>query len=335
MATKPKGRRSRRNQSSRSQLERPANVDSRRSIKATKALSALEATTNAPASVARERELYYSTVELDRAARMVEYTKSLHDLQRAAIRDKAAAKPILRLLAEGDSWFKYRIGATNVVDELQDLIDLPIANMAHAGFEVRQMLALKERKEIMKRLSADAPDGKPWDAMLFSGGGNDIAGDELCIWLKPYKVGTPPADCIDDRRFTAVVEIIEAGYRDLLSIRDELSEDTVLFFHQYDFAPPNGRGVCGVGPWLQPSLIFRGVPPELHGDVVKAMLLRFAHMLDRVAAEFRNVVVVRTQGTFPSTSKKWWENELHPTKSGFKEIAVKFDLALKQCFPQL
>jgi hypothetical protein len=295
---------------------------------------ATEALMLAPASVARERELYYGAVELDRASRMAEYKTQLQDVQLSATAEAVAKKPVLRLLAEGDSWFKYRIGRTNVIDRLQELIDLPIANMAHAGFEVRQMLALKERSEIRKRLSEDAPDGQPWDAMLFSGGGNDIVGDELCLWLRQYKMGMSAPECIDALRFAAVATIIEAGYRDLIAIRDELSPDTLLFFHQYDFAPPNGKGVCGVGPWLRPSLLFRGIPREIQPDVVKILLSEFAQMQARITAGSKDVVV-QTQGTFPDSSRIWWENELHPTEAGFKAIATKFQAALKSRFPQL
>ena len=55
-----------------------------------------------------------------------------------------------------------------------------IANMAHFGEEVQQMLGLDDRQELALRL------GDPnvnYDALLFSGGGNDLVGDKFCVWL--------------------------------------------------------------------------------------------------------------------------------------------------------
>ena len=92
---------------------------------------------------------------------------------------------VLRILAEGDSWFDYPLGR-DVIRALEGLLSLPIANMAHHGDEVRQILALKQRKEIERRLATGAPDGQPWDVLLLSAGGNDFVGDQLCIWIKSY-----------------------------------------------------------------------------------------------------------------------------------------------------
>jgi hypothetical protein len=242
---------------------------------------------------------------------------------------------ILRVLAEGDSWFDYPVPfKTDTIRALQSRLSTPIANMAHYGEEVRQMLGLKLRGEIETRLKQGAPDGDPWDVMLFSGGGNDFVGDPLCLWLHTYSSGMSAADVIDSPRFTAVLDIVKAGYADLIDLRDHLSPKTVLFFHQYDYAVPSGKGVCNLGPWLQPALIYRNIPEAIRSDVVRTLLQRFAALLaDFSAANPNSVVVVPTQGTFPEQSAKWWANELHPTDLGFKAIAGKFYTALKATFP--
>jgi hypothetical protein len=268
---------------------------------------------------------------------MAAYEAELRRLETARAKEGARATgagTLLTILAEGDSWFDYPVG-TDVVRSLRDLIGLPIAHMAHYGDEVRQMLSLKQRKEIEQRLARGATNGRPWDALLFSGGGNDMVGDQLCIWIKPYSDGMTVEQVLDAVRFGAVLQIVEAGYRDLIALRDRLSPNTKLFLHQYDFAPPNGRGVCNVGPWLKPSLDFRLVPPNLQVEAVKLMLQRFATLLASLAPHGSNVFVVPTQGTFPAATDEWWANELHPTKKGFLAIAEKFRAALKGQFPQL
>ncbi len=46
------------------------------------------------------------------------------------------------------------------------------------GDEVRQMLGLAQRQEIISRLTQRIR----YDAMLFSGGGNDLVGDQFVTW---------------------------------------------------------------------------------------------------------------------------------------------------------
>jgi hypothetical protein len=161
---------------------------------------------------------------------------------------------------------------------------------------------------------------------LFSGGGNDLVGNQFCIWLKDYKAGMQATDMINSERFNAVLEIVQAGYCDLLEIRNAESHATKVFLHSYDNAVPDGRGVCGYGPWLKPSLDFRGVPPSLQKDVVKEVLLRFDTKLRQVAAAYREVYVVPTQGTLKDEE---WSNEIHPDFDGFDKLAEKFATALR------
>ena len=288
--------------------------------------------------VSTERERLEKTVEVERADRMAEYAALLEATKGAgkpkgAVIEGASAS-IVRIFAEGDSWFDYPPGV-DVIGALKKLIKLPIANMAHHGDEVRQMLALKQRRELEQRFAKGAPDGKPWDALLFSGGGNDLVGDQLCIWISTYAQGMTPNQIVDTKRFGAVLEIIEAGYRDLIDLRDRLSPGTKLFINQYDFAPPNGKGVCNVGPWLKPSLDFRVVPLGMQPDVVKVILERFANLLASIATSTSNVYPVPTQGTLPASTKEWWANEIHPTDKGFKLVAEKFLAVMKTQFPQI
>ncbi|MFT3787839.1 MAG: hypothetical protein QM770_16985 [Tepidisphaeraceae bacterium] len=203
-------------------------------------------------------------VQADRERRQEAYFQKLatRALQKA---------PTLKLLAEGDSWFEYPLDKGGVISHLERLIDIPINNMAHHGDEVRQMLGLKQRDEIERRLQS-LGHNVYYDALLFSGGGNDFAGDPFVLWLNDFDgdpadpaavAATDPATLLDTERFDGVLDIVTAGYQDLIEIRDRLSPPTHLFFHGYDFAKPDGRGVCGQGPWLKPGFEKRRIPESL------------------------------------------------------------------------
>ena len=254
---------------------------------------------------------------------------------------QAQGKRTLRLLAEGDSWFDYPLpwpGGDGVISQLQTLLGYPIANMAHYGLEVTQMMGLSLRQEIISRLS----DPKiRYDALLFSGGGNDLVGDRFCIWLKDSPPVVPPEQMLDDNAVNSALAVLEAEYRELVALRDKYSPQTVLFLHGYDFPPVTGKGVCGVGPWLKPSLDFvynqLGVTNPNKDDeyaVVKNLLQRFGGMLSKLAGdpEVERVVVVPTQGTLTPNDADW-QNEIHPSKAGFVKIAQRFKDALSANFP--
>jgi hypothetical protein len=240
----------------------------------------------------------------------------------------------LNILAEGDSWFDYPVPffGGGVIPRLEKRIGAPILNLAKAGDEVRYMLGVAERKELIDRLRRGSPAGGAWDALLFSGGGNDVVDNPMALWVKDWNPATPPEKHLHQQRFDNALALVKAGYEDIIAIRDTLAPDTHLFFHAYDFAIPDGRGVCFLGPWLKPTFDLRKFPTRAAASaVVISMLKQFAAML-KTLAKRQKVHVIKTQGTLvPQTSS--WDNELHPSKAGFEAFADLFHGELKRVFP--
>jgi hypothetical protein len=182
----------------------------------------------------------------------------------------------LQILAEGDSWFDYPVPlfGGGVIKRLERLLGVPILNLAKPGDEVRFMLGVEERREISEQLQAGSPAGGRWDALLFSGGGNDIVDNPMALWVKDFDVTLPIEQNVHQPRFDAALALVRAGYEDLIRLRDELSPSTQLFFHAYDFAIPDGRGVCGQGPWLKPTFDLRKFTTRAAGAAVVEVMLR-------------------------------------------------------------
>lgn len=245
----------------------------------------------------------------------------------------AAAVQPLRILAEGDSWFDYpNFGGAGVIWQLEQKIDALFLNLAKSGDEARFMLGVDERKVLAEQLKAAVDRGRPFDALLFSGGGNDIVGNPLVLWLKTFQGGMSAQDVIDAPRFGSALGLVRAAFEDLIQIRDQNSPSTAIFLNAYDHAIPDGRGICGFGPWLQPSLKARGVPEPMRRAVIKELLTQFASLLATLADKTRKIFAVPTQGTLAGHDK-WWHNELHPNADGFRAVANKFRDALKAEFP--
>ena len=299
-----------------------------------------------PASVGLERRKLELKQAQERRIRIKEYKTTLAIMKkrgvkglaprtvRAARTPKTTAKP-LQVFAEGDSWFDYPVPffGGGIIPRLEKKLGVPILNLAKPGDEVRYMLGVKERRLLIEQLTNGCPAGGPWDAMLFSGGGNDIVDDPLALWIKDYNPALPPAALIHQGRLDAALALVRAGYEDLIGLRDSLSPQTRLFFHGYDFAIPDGRGICYIGPWLKPTFDLRGFPTQASAfGVTKILLEQFAAMLRSLELSHAGVTCINSQGTLLPRPGSW-HNELHPSKDGFKAFAKLWHDSLKAAFP--
>jgi hypothetical protein len=302
-----------------------------------------------PAAVGAEREKLREEQRDERARRIQEYKATMAIMKRRGARSPrpkvgkaAAGKPTakdgesfdpLQILAEGDSWFDYPVPffGGGIIPRLENLLGVPILNLAKAGDEVRYMLGVEERKVLTRQLTGGSPAGGPWDVLLFSGGGNDIVDNPMALWVREFEPAIPPAAHVHTARFNAALALVQAGYEDLIDLRNRLSPTTHLVFHGYDFAIPDGRGICGFGPWLKPTFDLRKFPARAPMEaVVKAMLQQFAAMLTSLAGP--TVTFVNTQGTLTAQPSSW-HNELHPSRAGFQKFATAFQVKLKALFP--
>lgn len=306
-----------------------------------------------PATVAIERRKLEIQQRDERRQRVRDYKATLTLLQSRGVKGLPAAPAAkvarrrapgaaaamrsgpLRVLAEGDSWFEYPalFFGGGLVPRLEDRLGVPILNLAEAGDESRHMLGVEQRQLIAHHLREGCPDGAPWELMLFSGGGNDIVANPLALWLRAFDASVPPTQLLHGPRYKHALALVAAAYEDLIEIRDLLSPQTHLAFHGYDFAIPDGRGICHLGPWLKPAFDLHGFPGDLVASslVVRAMLEQFAAMLKALQSHPR-VTFIDAQGTLAPLASSW-HNEMHPSKGGFNQIADVFHLQIKALFP--
>ena len=218
----------------------------------------------------------------------------------------------LKYLGHGDSWFDYPwflFTGGGVLSHLSDLTGWQIKNMAHHGDGTENMLGLVKRKELEANL-------KNCNVLFFSGGGNDIAGDQFCIWLNDNK-GTGTTSAIEWPRLTTALDLIEQNYLDLIDIRDEINPSCLIVTHSYDFPIPSDKGILNLGPWLKPSLVFCGwTNPDDQYAIVKTVMTAFNQRMEKIEADQKALgkpfLHVNTQGTLNANE---WDNEIHPRRS--------------------
>jgi hypothetical protein len=251
---------------------------------------------------------------------------------------KAAALP-LDFLAIGDSWFDYPISDAglpwvnqDIAAKLQTIGNPPpiVLPRALAGNPMTATIGLKNQTQYLIDLNNHAQwlSGKP-DAILVSGGGDDVVGDAFVIYLD-YVGGKLSS------RIQGAVDSIEASYQALFQFRDLHAANTPIFGHCYDYAIPDDKGILlFLGPWLWPSLHFTGYNYDDGLEIVKATIDRLYDMLSGLAkVKKNNFYLVDTRGTLTRDALQplGWANEIHPYSAGFLALANKFLPVLRSVF---
>jgi lysophospholipase L1-like esterase len=240
------------------------------------------------------------------------------------------------LIAEGDSWFDYP--RHDVLQMLEDEFLYDVESVAHKGDCIEDMAhSGGQFEEFARRLEKLLRAKKVPRAILLSGGGNDIAGDEFAILLNHAASSLPP---LNDDIVRGVIEVrLRAAYARIIGGLTEIAKAYLgkplpIITHGYDYALPDGRGFMGgfwflPGPWLEPGFRKKGYKDFAKNSAVVAQLMdRFNVMLESVSAnlQFSHVHYLNLRNTLSHNSdfKKDWANELHPTEKGFRMVTEKF-----------
>jgi hypothetical protein len=120
----------------------------------------------------------------NRAARAVRARTRARPAAADATRVRAAGDPATAgvLVAEGDSWFDYPLN--DVLRMLEDNHAYDVESVAHKGDSVEDMAYGRgQLEELTRRLEKLLRRGVVPKAILLSGGGNDVAGDEFGMLL--------------------------------------------------------------------------------------------------------------------------------------------------------
>lgn len=239
------------------------------------------------------------------------------------------------LIAEGDSWFNYPFH--DVLSDLEDNYGFDVESAAHRGDTVEDMAySGGQLDDFSRRVERVLRTGVEPRAILLSGGGNDVAGDEFALLLNH---ATSSSAGLNESIVAGVIDqrIREAYITILIAVTEickgHLGHPVPIVIHGYDYPVPDGRGFWGgglfPGPWLEPGFRRKG-----YGEMTKRkqicvkLIDRFNTMLAGLAGKspFEHVTFLNLRNTLltDATYKTWWENELHPTSKGFDAIAKKF-----------
>lgn len=253
------------------------------------------------------------------------------------------------IVAEGDSWFayppKWLVGKPpNLVAYVSRWTKgkANFYSMASNGDEAVDMMSGGEKHRLVKLLRwyTKARNRKPVDLLLFSGGGNDVVGEnDYERFIQPAAPGSDARDYLRMGRLRRKVRQIGLAYQELADIRDHYSPTTVIVTHTYDYPFASNQGANFLGgliktkAWMKRFMDAINVPDQLQTQVIKIVMDTMAEEILKIQNSRQRFIVSDTRGTL--LDRKDWLNEIHPTKEGFNAIARVIYNDIRTQFPAL
>jgi hypothetical protein len=253
-------------------------------------------------------------------------------------RDLGDRSPIL--IAEGDSWFHFPIFLRDVV--LQLSVDHLIWPLGAAGGTLDHMVYGRSDGQAPDFLNAVSEWGDIARAFLFSGGGNDLLGEEpggassLPKFVRPHQPGRSAEWHVDTPEFHRRLVFYEAAYRHLIVEVGTRRPNLPIIVHAYDYALPCPFDLKDhrLPHWMAKDRFFGSVFPQLKifDRPLQAAILRCVvdamNGVQRKLAGgnvaggfFSQVFHVDLRGVLASDD---WADELHPTSAGYGKLSQRF-----------
>ncbi|BAQ67154.1 trypsin-like peptidase domain-containing protein [Geminocystis sp. NIES-3709] len=254
--------------------------------------------------------------------------------------ETTSTEPIL--VAEGDSWFDYAPAGLDIIACLKHFFNYKIYNVSKAGdtldnmawgttFDQRRWQ--RDRSPLEETLAAIEKHRPP--VVLLSGGGNDIAGDELLSFLNHKISGLPPLRS-DYTRFMLKDYFLQI-FRFISNEIWKKDANIHIVVHGYGYPIPDGRAVIRllgfsfVGPWLRPALVAKGYEQRTEQQqIMRDLIDDFNSMLEQFAATDSRLHYVDLRSLISDSD---WQNELHLKNSGYRRVAGAFNQVIRPLIP--
>lgn len=262
-------------------------------------------------------------------------------------RDPDSTKYKCRVLAEGDSWFTLgAVPSSNLLFHIQVSKPTALVSIAKPGDTIMRV-GDPDRMLQLRRLLAVPQFSYKWDAILLSGGGNDLI-DSAPQLLKRFDgITDDPTQYVDAVALQRLIAEVHAAYANIVAVRDAASSQSrgkPIYVHTYDYPTPRNSPARFLmaeilGPWLYPAFLLADIPESMWIAVSDFLLNQLAEAILALDSQtgsrpLAGVVVVDTRRTLnrarlgTTTSDGDWANEIHPNTSGYRKLGNKLSAAL-------
>lgn len=230
---------------------------------------------------------------------------------------KAGGPNLIKVMAEGDSWFQFPKILHDVIDHIADRPDVAVRCFSAAGDVLSNMAA---KPEFIEAIRSEKPK-----YFLLSGGGNDLVeGKGLRLLLKQFDPALK-ASQYPNERYAAFKARIARLYKDILTLIFREDPSIHVICHGYAYAIPDSSR----GPWL-------GKPMEELGIQSRKLQLEImTGIVDDIQGAIQKGIVDATRGTswkatyvncldvIPKNDASCWHDEFHPNNEYFGKVAAK------------
>jgi hypothetical protein len=242
------------------------------------------------------------------------------------------------LAAAGDSWFDYPLH--DVLKLLEDHHGYNVESTAHKGDPIEKMAYTGgQLEDFARKLEKIKARGAVPKAVLVSGGGDDVAGNEFGMLLN--NAFSPIAGWASEVVDGVLNQRILTAYTQLLMSITGLCQGTFgktvtvpILMHGYDYPVPDGRGFLGgwpfPGPWLDPGFREKNFDDLAQRiGMMQTLMDQFNDVVKSLPTQpaFAHVRYIDLRGTLSNRLadyQDWWANELHPTEKGFEAVTDRF-----------
>ncbi len=246
-----------------------------------------------------------------------------------------------RLVAEGDSWFDYPVGL-DVLDHLKGF-GYAIFKVADHGDTLENMVYGTEYKGNFSRQkpsieqTLEAVVKYQLRVVLFSGGGNDLAGPELESLLNHADA---QLQTLIRTEATAYLfgTVIPTAYRHFIRRVREKAPAAHIITHGYGNTIPDGRsvrkfGIRFAGPWLRPGLTKKNITDATKArEIMRELVKAFNDTLATIATAHPGYVHPSTCATssripIGRTSSIWITTRSGASQNNFTRKSKRVSLA--------
>lgn len=283
-------------------------------------------------------------VERAEGAMMMSWANGLSRMRRQAKfkrrRERDPKRPVL--VSEGDSWFQFPVFLDDTIDQLADAFD--IWSVDAAGDTLQNMVL--DDAEYLQALRRNRGEVR---ALLFSGGGNDLVGEDsqgrpvISQVLRRFEAGQPAHWYVETEAVAQRLRFIERCYREVLEKVAAEFPGLPVLCHGYDYSIPGGfegdprrPKWAKVDAWLgRPMRRDLGIEdPVLQQAIVVQMIDRLNARIrglcggNQADGAYRNGWYVDARNSVRTLAR--WADELHPGNAAFVEVANRFRAVLAQ-----
>jgi hypothetical protein len=233
--------------------------------------------------------------------------------------NKPGGNNLIRVMAEGDSWFQYPFILHDVIDHIADRDDVAVRCFSAAGDVLSNMVA---RPQFLEAIRTERPK-----YFLISGGGNDLVdGDGLRKLLNPFDPKLKPKNYLN-AEYTAFKARLLRLFKDIFNLIYNEDPTIHIICHGYSYAIPNSER----GPWLGRPMEDIGITDRaLQKQIMTLIVDDINTAVGKAAAAARKTgVTVSFVDNRELVPADGWHDEFHPNSEWFGKVAETLSALIK------